>query len=442
MELWQYDATDLARLIRTGQASARDAVDSVLARLHKVNPAINAVVRVLEEEARAAAETADAARAHGHALQPLHGVPVTTKVNVDQTGLPTDNGVVPLKDFVAQADSPVVANLKHAGAIIVGRTNAPAFSMRIFTDNALHGRTLNPRDPAVTPGGSVRIPAYCNGVVGLRTGFGRIPSLNPSAPAGRPIGAVLMAVQGPHTRTVRDARLALQVMARGDRRDWRWNDVPMQGPPPARPIKVAIVPEVPGGATHPAQAAAVRQAGKHLRAAGYVVEEVLPPDMERGVELWHMICVTDVFAGLWPQMQKMGDPDGIASMKGWLDLHKAVDLPTYVSALTEREGLMLRWMTFFQQWPLVILPTLADLPPGQVADIEQGGQKTILESMRPALLAPLLGLPGLAVPVGSHGKLRTGIQIMAMRNREDLCLDAGEVIEAAEDVVTPIDPQR
>ena len=154
MELWQYDATDLARLIRTGQASARDAVDSVLGRLHKVNPAINAVVRVLEEEARAAAETADAARARGHALPPLHGVPVTTKVNVDQAGLPTDNGVVPLKDFMAQEDSPVVANLKHAGAIIVGRTNAPAFSMRIFTDNALHGRTLNPRDPSVTPGGS------------------------------------------------------------------------------------------------------------------------------------------------------------------------------------------------------------------------------------------------------------------------------------------------
>jgi amidase len=195
---------------------------------------------------------------------------------------------------------------------------------------------------------------------------------------------------------VRDARLALQAMARGNRRDWRWNDVPMQGTPPARPVKVAIVPEVPGGATHPAQAAAVRQAGKHLQAAGYVVEEVLPPDMERGVELWHMICVTDVFSGLWPQMQKMGDPDGIASMKGWLEIHKPVDLATYVAALTERE----------------------------------------------ALPAPLLGLPGLAVPIGSHGKLHTGVQIMTMRNREDLSLDAGEIIEAGEGVVTPIDPVR
>ena len=276
MELWEYDATDLARLIRTGQASAREAVDSVLARLDKVNPAINAVVRTLHDEARAAADTADAARARGHALGPLHGVPVTIKINIDVAGQPTDNGVTPLKDFIAQEDSPVAANFKYAGAITIGRTNAPAFSMRIYSDNALHGRTLNPLDPTVTPGGSsggagaatatgigaiahgndiggsVRIPAYCNGVVGLRTGFARIPSFNPTAAkAGRPVGAVIMAVQGPHTRTVRDARLALEVMARGDRRDWRWNDVPMVGPPPARPIRVAIVPEFPNTRTHP-----------------------------------------------------------------------------------------------------------------------------------------------------------------------------------------------
>ena len=195
---------------------------------------------VYEAEARAAAETADAARARGHALPPLHGVPVTIKINTDVAGTPTDNGVIPLKDFIAQEDSPVVANLRHAGAIIVGRTNAPAFSMRIFSDNALHGRTLNPLDPTVTPGGSsggagaatavgigaiahgndiggsIRFPAHCNGVVGLRTGFGRIPSYNAtSAPTPAvPVGGVLMAVQGPHTRSVRDARLALEVMAK------------------------------------------------------------------------------------------------------------------------------------------------------------------------------------------------------------------------------------
>ena len=465
MELWQLDATDLAALIRTGRASSVEAVDSVLKRLHKVNPAINAVVKVFESEARAAAETADAARARGHALGPLHGVPIPIKINVDLTGTATDNGVVALKDFVTQEDSPVVANLKHAGAIIIGRTNAPAFSMRIYTDNGLHGRTLNPLDPTVTPGGSsggagasiavgiapiahgndiggsVRIPGYCNGIVGLRPGLGRVPGFNPSsAAAGRGIGAMLMAVQGPHTRSVRDARLALEVMARGDRRDWRWNDVPMQGPPPARPIRVALVPEFPGGKTHPAQAAAVRQAGKHLQAAGYVVDEVLPPDAARGPELWHAIIGAESEAGLWPTMQKVGDPDGVAAMRSWLELLKTVELPSYMAALTEREGMVYRWMGFMQQWPLLIMPTLADLPPKQVMDTTVEGQRAIFESMRPVLMAPLLGLPGLAVPVGRHGKLRTGVQIMSMRNREDLCLDAGEVIEAAEGVVKPVDP--
>jgi len=464
MQLWHLDATDLARLMRTGRASAREAVASCLARLEAVNPRINAVVRRLDAEALAAADAADAARARGEALGPLHGVPVTTKVNVDQAGHPTDNGVVAYKDAIAKQDSPVVANLKQAGAIVIGRTNAPAFSMRIMTDNALHGRTLNPRDPAATPGGSsggagaaiatgigaiahgndiggsVRIPAHCCGVVGLRVGFGRIPAFNPSAPGGRPIGAQLMAVQGPHTRTVRDARLALAAMARGDRRDWKWADAPLIGPPPPRPIKVALVPEVPGGATHPAQAAAVRQAGKHLAAAGYHVEEVLPPDIARAVELWHRICVTDVFGGIWPLMQQVGDADGQASMAAWLELYKPADLPTYLAALVERDGTVLRWLGFLEQWPVLVMPVLCDLPPAQAADTTRDGQAKVLESMRSALLAPLLGLPGLAVPVGSHGRLRTGAQIMAGRFREDLCLDAGEVIEAAEGMVQPIDP--
>src|SRR5215471_5212654 len=157
-DLWRLDATDLARLIRLGQVSSREATQACLTRLHAVNPAINAVVRVLEEEAVAAAEAADAARAKGAALGALHGVPVTVKVNTDQAGCPTDNGVVAFRDAIASEDSPVVANLRRAGAIIIGRTNTPAFSMRMFADNALHGRTFNPRDraaraaPAAAPG--------------------------------------------------------------------------------------------------------------------------------------------------------------------------------------------------------------------------------------------------------------------------------------------------
>lgn len=465
MELWQCDATELAHLIRTGRASSREAVQACLARLEAVNPAINAVVRRMDDEALAAADAADAARARGEALGPLHGVPVTTKINVDQKGHPTDNGVVAYKDLMATEDSPVVANLRHAGAVFIGRTNAPAFSMRIFSDNGLHGRTLNPLDPAVTPGGSsggagaavavgigpiahgndiggsVRIPAHCCGVVGLRTAFGRVPAFNPSAPGGRPIGGQLMSTQGPHTRTVRDARLALQVMARGDRRDWKWSDMPLAGPAPARPLRVALVPEVPGGTTHPAQAAAVRQAGAHLAAAGYVVDEVMPPEMPKVAELWQVILSTDSALGLWPLMQQVGDDDAKAAMKAWLDAYPSADLAGYAAALQARDALQMRWMAWFEQWPLLVTPVLCQLPPAQRTDLTVEQQRVQFDSMRAALIAPLFGLPGLAVPVGRAGRLRTGVQIMSTRWREDLCLDAGEVIEACEGVVTPLDPQ-
>lgn len=463
-DLWQLDATDLARLIRLGKASAREAVQSCLARMDSVNGKLNAVVRRMDEEALAAADVADAARARGEALGPLHGVPVTTKINADQKGHPTDNGVVAFKDLIAEEDAPVVANLRAAGAIFIGRTNAPAFAMRAFSENALHGRTYNPRDRGITPGGSsggagaavaagigpigqggdiagsVRIPAYCNGVVGLRVGLGRIPGFNPSSRTPRAIGVQLMSTPGPHVRSVRDARLSLGVMARGDVRDTRWADAPLVGPAVARPMRVALVPEVPGGFTHPAQAAAVRLAGKHLEAAGYVVEEILPPDIEAIIGAWHAIGSTDVFGMLGGAMEKYGDEDAKTSMRLWLQLSPPQAPGAVLEALAKRDLFLWKWQEFFQTHPLVVLPTLCDLPPPFGQDLTLEGQTKLLDSLRVSLIAPLLGLLGLAVPVGSHGTLRTGVQILAGRFREDLALDAGEAIEAAEGVVAPIDP--
>ncbi len=465
MELWQLDATDLARSIRLGVASAREATASVLARIDAVNPRLNAIVRRLDEEALAAADAADASRASGAVLGKLHGVPVTTKINVDQLGQPTDNGVVAFRDLVAPADAPVIANLRRAGAIFVGRTNAPAFSMRIFAENALHGRTCNPRAAGVGPGGSsggagaavatgcgpiahgndiagsVRIPACCNGVVGLRTGLGRVPAYSTISRAPRPVSAQLMSTQGPLTRTVRDARLALSVMAEGDPRDTRWVAAPLAGPPLPRPLRVALVPDVPGGPTHPAQAAAVRVAGRHLAASGYAVEEVLPPEIEAVIRVWHVLGSGDVFRSLAPSIRKCADADAVASLDHWFALHPPpADSGAVLDALAERDRLIFAWQEFFVTYPLVVLPTLCDLPPPFAQDVTREGQSALLDSLRVCLLSPVLGLAGLAVPVGSHGALRTGVQIVPGRFREDLALDAGEVIEAAEGVVQPIDP--
>jgi amidase len=279
-------------------------------------------------------------------------------------------------------------------------------------------------------------------VVGLRVSLGRIPSYNPSQPVARPIGSQLMAVQGSLTRTVRDARLALAAMAQGDPIDTRWADVPLEGPALPRPIHVALVAHNPGGFTHPAQAEAVRHAGQHLAAAGYAVDEVSPPDLDEIIETWHRIGSTDVLGKIAPLMEAHGDANAQTSMRLWLELNPPTDLRGVLAALAQRDLFLWRWLDFMQRYPLVVMPTMGDLAPTHNLDTTREGNASLLESARVGLISPVLGIPALAVPVGAHGHLRPGVQILAPRFREDLCLDAGEVIEAAEGVVTPIDPSR
>lgn len=464
-ELWQLDATDLAHLIRTGQVSATEATRAVLGRIDAVNPKLNAIVRRLDDEALAAAAAADAAQARGEALGPLHGVPVTTKVNTDQKGCPTDNGVAALHDLIAAEDAPLVKNFRRAGAIIVGRTNTPAFSMRLFTENALHGNTINPRDATRTAGGSsggagsatasgmgpihhgndiagsVRYPAYCNGVVGLRPTPGRIPSNNPSAPGGRAMGGQLMAVQGPLTRSVRDARLALAVLSGADRSDPRWVDAPLQGPPAPRPIRVALMAEPEGATTAPELVAATRTAAGYLQRAGYAVEEVSPPDFAEAAQLWNRIAGTDVLPSLQPNVTKHADPAAQRSLDGWRAVAPALDLAGYIKALADRDWLIRRWLTFLETYPIVLMPSSCALAHPVGLDAEGlAGKAHVMASNPQQIAIPLLGLPSLQVPVGYAGRLRPGVQLVAARFREDLVLDAGEVIEAAETPTLPVDP--
>ena len=419
---------------------------------------------VLENEALAAADAADQARARGDALAALHGVPVTTKVNMDQAGCPTDNGVVALRDAIASVDGSVARNLRLAGAVIIGRTNAPAFSMRGFSENDLHGITRNPWNLGRTAGGSsggagaavasgigpiglgndiagsVRWPAFCNGLVGLRPSFGRVPAFNPSAPLARPFTSTLMAVQGPLTRSVRDARLAFAAISAPDPRDYRAIALPFDGEP--MPRRVALVPSPKGSMVSPAAAEAVREAGRHLAAAGYAVEEVEPPELARVAELWHRIGVTDVVMALKPLIEEKGD-EGIKRFIGfWLELHPPTDLTGFLAAMIEREGLLFRWAAFLRDYPLVVMPGGAGVAPAVGLDIrDRAGAEEALAYLWFHLPAAVLGIPSLAVPVGADQGLPLGVQIMAARNREDLCLAAGEVIEAFEGPRRPIDPR-
>src|SRR5262249_27239114 len=153
-ELWRWDAGALAQAIRARTISSREAVSAALARLNTVNPSANAVVKTLVPEALAEADRADDQLAKGEPIGVLHGIPVTTKINTDQKGQATSGGVKAFANLIAEEDSPSIANLRRAGAIIIGRTNAPEFSWRWFTDNDLYGETINPWSRAVTCGGA------------------------------------------------------------------------------------------------------------------------------------------------------------------------------------------------------------------------------------------------------------------------------------------------
>lgn len=464
-DLWRWPATDLARAIASREISSREAVQAALARIAQVNPALNAIVQVLAEEALGAADTADAAVRAGYELGPLHGVPVTTKVNVDQRGCATTNGVVEFRDVIAAEDSPVVANLRKAGAVIVGRTNTPAFSHRWFTDNDLHGATHNPWSRGLTPGGSsggaasavaagmgaiahgndfggsIRYPAYACGVAGLRPTPGRVPAFNPSATADRPITAQLMSVQGPLARSVADVRLALSAMARPDMRDGNWMPVPLAGPPLERPLGVAIA-HSPFGDEAPEVAAAVKTAGRWLAEAGYAVEEAAPPRLAEAADLWHRLVINEERRTLAPLIRKFGD----AKCRYNLDCHLAyapeLDGDAVLACFEQRLGIIRAWQLFQERYPVLILPVSAQLPFRFGQDQEDDAVvRALLDAQRPLLAVPALGFPSLVVPTGIAGGKPVGVQVIAGRFREDVCLAAGEAIEARASTFTPIDPR-
>src|SRR5258706_6923595 len=269
-EIWQLSASELAQRIADRKLSSAEVVDAHLARIEAVNPSLNAVVRVLADDARAAAVLADKKLAAGEAIGPLHGVPFTVKENIDMAGLPTTWGVPALAKAVVPVDAPVVERMRAAGAIPIARTNLPDMALRIHTDSSLHGLTRNPWHPGRTAGGSsggeaaalaagmsaiglgndiggsLRNPAGACGIASIRPTIGRVPDAGFVPAEDNLLAVQLMNVQGPMARRVADVRAALTVLAGAHPRD-PWSVTVPFDVPVAAPIRVALVAEPPGG---------------------------------------------------------------------------------------------------------------------------------------------------------------------------------------------------
>jgi len=369
-EVHRLSALELAREIAGGACSAREVVDHHIARIEATHATINAVVWPRFEQARAEADSADAARARGEPLGPLHGVPITIKDHYDVAGLPTTCGVARLRDHVAAADGLLVAALKRAGAIVLGKTNVPQTMGVIETDNGLFGRTSNPWDPSRTCGGSsggeaaaiaagcsalglgsdyggsVRVPAAWCGIYGLRPTARRLP-LDP-IPVSTASGVEgLVSQPGPLARHPADLALAMKLMveAAGHVPFTLFPPVPWRDPAALNlaGMKVALLPQVGDWPPGPAVRRALQEAAAALRRQGVTVEEWPDaPDLQHGVDLFFGIAtadklgfVRDLLAGeppvplMKPNMDLIGLPRALVPLvkaalrsSGQLRLHR------------------------------------------------------------------------------------------------------------------------
>jgi amidase len=461
--LWRLSAEELATLVKSRKVSAKEAAVAALARLDAVNPSINAVVDHRPEDVLAQAASVDAAIARGEDVGVLAGVPVTIKVNIDQAGFATTNGLKLQRDVIAQTNSPVVDNLRKAGAVILGRTNCPAFSYRWFTTNLIHGDTKNPRDPAITPGGSsggagaavaagighiahgtdiagsIRYPAYACGVHGLRPTVGRIAAFNAALPE-RSIGPQISAVSGPLARTIGDLRIALAAMSAPDMRDPWWVPAPLEGPDMPKRAAVCLAPD---GLEPVAEVkAAVADAARRLERAGWVVEEITAtPPLREAAELQTKLWIGDGYEAQLEAAEREGDPGALACLRGNRAKVFPFDAMTLSKILTRRATLAREWLQFFETYSVLLMPVSGELPfPDGLDRRDDASFARVWRAQLTQIAIPFMGLPALTVSTGLVGRVPVGVQVVSGRFREDLCLLAGEAIEAGGTPPAPVDP--
>ena len=453
-ELWKLSAAEIAIGIQRGTFSASEVADSVLGRVDEKNPELNAITVEFPEQVHAAAAQADEALRNGEPLGPLHGVPVTIKENIDVAGQATPNGVPAFADLIAKEDAPLVKNLRDAGAIVVGRTNVPEFSMRGTTVNPLRGRTFNPWDIDASPGGSsggggaaaaagfgplhhgndiggsLRYPALANGIATVKPTNNRVPVFNSTAQAERGPLSQIMSVQGIMARDASDLSLATQVMIRPDPRDPLSPPVPWNGPKADRPITVAVTKESYGYPIHDDILKLIDQAADALQDAGYEVQEVRTPSIEEPFRAWFRTLMTEMNVGLLPQILEHGSDDIKTTFDYFFRMGEVLELDTFITDFGERTRMMRDWNLFLSEFPLTLAPFYMSRLYDWDYDLQSfEACKDFVEASSYSWSINYLGLPAGVIGTGLVEGRPGAVQVVGQRYREDLICDALEAIQ-------------
>ncbi len=461
-ELCEHDATELRRLIGTGQVSPVAVLDSCIARIEQLNPVLNAMVELCLDEARVDAKRAEKAVRDGAVLGPLHGLPIAIKEAEDVKGLRTTKGSPIYADVIAEADCGMVETIRAAGGIIIGKTNVPTLTNGMTTDNSIYGLTRNAYDlertcagssggagvslaarmvPLATgsdTGGSIRGPASVNGVVGLRPTPGLVPS------ESRPLGWSVMTVLGPMARTVADTRLFLQGMTRRDTRD------PLNAPldPALRTagapvdlsrLRVAVSCDL-GVVDATSDARALFKAKVAKFATAFGTCDWAAPDMT-GIHEIYLTLRSLVHMTRYPP-QHLADPSGLTP-QARTDLRRGAGQSAgdVAVALAEHTRIYQRFQAFFRDYDLLIVPgrtqpvyTLDEIATATARLVEaEATQSNDLWAGRGNIDAPItmMGHPALTMPAGCDTDgMPFGVQIVGPHRGDAFLLGACQALEA------------
>ena len=419
MELYKYDAVTISNMVNGGETSSAEVAQSYLDRIDTINPRLNALTVINRAPIT-------------HSTGSIAGVPFTTKITTDHAGYPTDEGMIKYRHSIPSKSVAIIQGLEQSGGTMVGRTNSPELGQGLDCDNYLHGATINPFDALSSPGGStgggavavatgmcaiaqgndtggsIRWPAFCNGLIGLRPTMGRMPVNKINNNLYRTNYNNLISTNGLITRTIDDMWLGLNAMLSCyDSSDPNFYPVPLENFGPDVPQKVALVTDdYHKNDTYADQALSI--AANHLIDAGYEVDLVNPPMLEQMFDLWKWIVL--------PERHET-----------------EIDLKAYFGLLAQRDSIIRSWLEFMQEYPLLL--TITNSRHSSKIGYHNESKENLEEvyrQMRYLFGLVGTGLPVLQIPIDVNLPRPNGVQLIAPTFREDLLYKAGKAIEDRE----------
>jgi Asp-tRNA(Asn)/Glu-tRNA(Gln) amidotransferase A subunit family amidase len=448
---------EIAAGIRAKKFSPVEVMDAHLERVAALQPKLNAFLHLDAEGACKQARLAEAALMRADALGPLHGVPLTIKSCIDAAGWPTPAGSLLRRDYVAQADAPLVARLRAAGAIILGNTNTPEYLMAYETDNLLSGRTSNPWNLGRSAGGSsggeaaaiasgcsvggvgsdgggsIRVPAHFCGICGLKPTPGRIPATGHFPEGGGAFAWI--GVVGPMARTAADVRALFEVIAGPDAGDALSAPVPVRRIEESklRGLRIGILETEALGKVTPETTDAVERAASLLSEQGFKVERKRLSGLDRAIEAWWYFfgpVIADLIRKGAAGQEEMMSPM-LREFVELATLEMTLTYDGFLSACGERDRL--RWDIVRQMEDVTILLSPVSAGPAfrhGEGNWRIGEKENYRDTMRYSQWLNLAGFPGIAVPVGaSHEGLPIGVQVVGRPFEEELVMAVAEAIE-------------